>query len=74
MDKQDTISYKIKYHILTYHVNSTYAKVAPATLQNKKNNEIMRYMGGTLDSPILYGKKGCLRVRHLWFVKNNVLN
>ena len=39
---------KNKYHqILTYHVNNTYAKLAPDSVVNKKIEEIMRYMGDT---------------------------
>ena len=40
----------MKYHILTYYVNSTYAKLAPDTPQNKKMKEIMRYAGGGGDT------------------------
>ena len=36
---------------LTYHVNNTYAKLAPDTLQNKKAKEIMGYTGGHRTSP-----------------------
>ena len=42
----------MKYHILTYHMNNTYAKLAPDTLQNKNIKEIMRYTGGYRTSPL----------------------
>ena len=43
----------MKYHILTYHVNNTYAKLAPDTLQNKNIKETVRYTGGYRTSPFL---------------------
>ena len=42
---------KYKYQVLICHVNNTYAKLAPDTLQNKKIKEIMRYTGGHRTSP-----------------------
>ena len=42
---------KNKYQILTYHVNNTYAKLAPDSILNKKIKEIVRYTGGTPDIP-----------------------
>ena len=37
---------------MSYHVNNTYAKLAPYSIQNKKKTkEIMRYTGGTPDIP-----------------------
>ena len=42
---------KNKYQILTYHVNNTYAKLAPDSIPNKKIKEIMHYMGGHRPSP-----------------------
>ena len=42
-----TILLKSKYQILTYHVNNTYAKLAPDSILNKKIKEIMRYTGDT---------------------------
>ena len=36
---------------MTYHVNNTYAKLAPDSILNKKNKEIMRYTGGHRTSP-----------------------
>ena len=42
-----TIWKKNKYQILTYHVNNTYAKLAPDSIPNKKIKEIMRYTGDT---------------------------
>ena len=38
---------------MTYHLNNTYAKLTPDTLQNKKIEEIMRYTGGHRTSPLL---------------------
>ena len=46
-----TILLKSKYQILTYHVNNTYAKLAPDSILNKKIKEIMRYTGGHWTSP-----------------------
>ena len=42
---------KNKYPILTYHLNNTYAKLAPDSIPNKKIKEIMRYTGGHRTSP-----------------------
>ena len=36
---------------MTYHVNNTYAKLAPESILNKKIKEIMRYTRGTPDIP-----------------------
>ena len=36
---------------MAYHVNNTYAKLAPDSILNKKVKEIMRYMGGHRTSP-----------------------
>ena len=47
-----TIWLKDKYQILAYHVNNTYAKLAPDSILNKKIKEIMRYTGGHRTSPL----------------------
>ena len=39
---------------MTYHVNNTYAKLAPDTQQNKRIKEIMRYTGGHRTSPFSF--------------------
>ena len=50
-----TIWLKDKYQILAYHVNNTYAKLAPDSILNKKIKEIMRYTGGHRTSPLPEG-------------------
>ena len=51
-----TIWLKNKYQILTYHLNNTYAKLAPDSIPNKKIKEIMRYMGGHRTSPLFQAR------------------
>ena len=41
-----------RYQILTYHVNNTYAKLAPDSILNKEIKEIIRYTGGHRTSPL----------------------
>ena len=40
-----TIWSKNKYQIFAYHLNNTYAKLAPDSIPNNKIKEIMHYMG-----------------------------
>ena len=47
-----TIWIKDKCQILAYHVNNTYAKLAPDSILNKKIEEIMRYTGGHRTFPL----------------------
>ena len=47
-----TIWKKNKYQIMIYHVNNTYARLAPDSILNKKIKEILRYTGGTRDIPL----------------------
>ena len=42
-----TIWLKDKCQILTYHVNNTYAKLAPDSILDKEIKEIVCYTGGT---------------------------
>ena len=42
---------RINMTILEYHVNNTYAKLAPDSILNRKIKEIMRYTGGHRTSP-----------------------
>ena len=46
-DKYDNLVKKTNNQILAYHVNNTYAKLAPDSILNKKIKEIMRYTGDT---------------------------
>ena len=52
---------------MTYHVNNTYAKLAPDSILNKKIKEIMCYTGGHRTSPFTT----VLLLRFLFFLKSS---
>ena len=63
-DKYDNLVKKNRYQILTYHVNNTYAKLAPDSILNKKIKEIMGYTGEHRTSP--------LSQLHYWIIKVDI--